>query len=102
MSVMAELQPTQAKDHEQRQNPYDSQTMLPYRELSRGAITSLALAVCSLLAVFFEALLPIPLIGLVVGLLAWRAIRRSPDEYTGRGIAVAGTVGCGLLLIGAT
>ncbi len=72
----------------------------PYQAVSKAAVVSLGLVFFSLLALVFPALLVLPAVGLVLGLLARRSLRRYPRELTGRGIAWVGTVGCGLLLVG--
>ena len=37
-------------------------------------------------------LLVLPLVGMVLGLVAWSTIRRYPQEYTGSRLAILGTV----------
>ena len=44
-------------------------------------------------------LVPLPLVGLLAGLMAWMKIRRSRDQLTGEGLAMVGTLGCGLMLV---
>ena len=96
MSMTAEMQ----KPHSEAE--YPSELIQPYRALSRGAVASLILAGASLLGLLFVSLLPLALIGFVIGLLSWRAIRRNPSEYTGEGLALAGSIMCLLLLVGGT
>jgi hypothetical protein len=72
----------------------------PYRAVSRAAILSLGLVFLSLLALLFPALLLLPAVGFLLGLLALRNVRRYPREMTGKGLAWMGTAGCGLLLVG--
>jgi hypothetical protein len=65
----------------------------PYRAMSSAAISSLVFAILGLLAgVFFWPGLGLCLIGALVGLSAYRQIRRYPEEYDGLKIAVAGIV----------
>lgn len=61
-----------------------------YRSLSVGAVMSLILGVISFPALFIAGLLFLPVLGLLSGLLALRRISRAPDEYSGKGLAVAG------------
>lgn len=81
---------------------YDAPDVQPYRSLSRSAVISVVLAVLSLLALLSPALLVLPIVGLVLGLSALSAIRRFPLEYTGRGLALTGTVVCGLIAVTGT
>lgn len=75
---------------------------LPYRALSRGAIISLVLAVLALpgLIPSFEPLLVFSLVGLLTAAFAYRTIRRYPNEYSGRGLAIGGITLNALLLFG--
>lgn len=75
---------------------------LPYRALSRGAIVSLVLAVLALpgLVPTFEPMLVLSLIGLITALFALRTIRRYPNEYSGRVLAIGGAMFNSLLLVG--
>jgi len=90
MSVTAEMQ----SDIEQSEQAY-----IPYRAISRGAVISLLLALVSLLCFLFFELLFVPIIGLVIGLLSWRAIRRSPLELTGKPFAVSGALLCAIIFV---
>ena len=47
------------------------------------------------------ALLMLPAVGLIAGWLALRSIRRFPDEFTGKMLAVTGVGLCGIVLVGA-
>lgn len=67
-----------------------------YRSISRGAIVSLALAFFTLLGFSFPSLLSFGLIGVVVGILAYRNIRKHPLELTGERVALAGAVASAL------
>jgi hypothetical protein len=81
---------------------------LQYRALPTGAILGLVLGVLSVLTVVagtssfqacaFVALIPI--VGATISLLSLAKIRRSPDLYTGRPIAMAGLVLSLVFLIG--
>jgi hypothetical protein len=81
---------------------FEDPEVQPYRSVSRSAIVSVVLGVLSLLSLFSPALLLLPVVGFVLGLTALSAIRRFPLEYTGRGLALAGTVLCGLVAVGST
>ncbi len=71
---------------------------LAYRALSSLAILAMVLGVASLMMIptalnSLEAsllLAPLPVVGLLVGLRAWRRIVQAPDELTGKPIAIVG------------
>lgn len=73
--------------------------LAPYRALSRSAVVSLVLAFISVLGYLFEPMLVVAAAGLVMGLIALQAIRRYPKEYTGREVAVIGTVLSGAIFV---
>src|SRR6478735_7662017 len=77
----------------------DDSELMPYRALSRSAVISLVLAFISLLGYLFEPMLVVAAAGFVMGLVALQAIRRYPQEYTGRSVAVAGTVLSGFIFV---
>ncbi len=87
--------------------PRGDKPVAGYHALSALAVSSLALGALSALAFVHHALAVIPLAAIVLGLLALRRIRRSPQELTGTrealaGIALAvvfGIVGAGVLFI---
>ncbi len=81
-------------------DPPEIDDLQPYRAISKAAVVSLLLVFASLLALIFPTLLVLPAIGLMLGLLARRNLRRYPREVTGRIPALLGTLGCGLLLVG--
>jgi hypothetical protein len=64
-----------------------------YRSLSGGAVVSVVLGVLSVVALLpdFWALKVIPLLGIVAGSTALVRIRRRPDEFSGRKLALVGT-----------
>ncbi|SMP38360.1 Protein of unknown function [Neorhodopirellula lusitana] len=74
----------------------------PYKAISRGAVVSivfLALALPGLMPTFAPMLvLAVP--GIIFAILALRAIKRYPDEFSGQGLAMAGLIGCSLLFVG--
>ncbi|MBX3423526.1 MAG: DUF3299 domain-containing protein [Pirellulaceae bacterium] len=61
-----------------------------YRSLSRAAVASAALAVLGLAAFVAVQMLLLPILGLICGLLGLKAIRRYPEELTGRPAALLG------------
>jgi hypothetical protein len=69
-------------------NPYLAEGEMSYRALSRGAVFALVLAVLSIPLAFSVAMLVVPLIATVIGLLALIKIRRYPDELTGAPVAM--------------
>ncbi len=70
-----------------------------YRSLSKAAVISVILAVCSLLFLLFRELLIVPVIGVLIGGYGLRQIIRRPEELSGRGVAWTGTIACLLILI---
>jgi hypothetical protein len=80
----------------------EGQDIQSYRAVSRAAIVSVVLGVISLLAIVFATLLVLPLIGLILGLVAFSTVRRYPAEYTGGNLAVAGILLCAGVLVGGT
>jgi hypothetical protein len=78
----------------------DAEQVFEYRPLSTAAIASVLLGVVSAVTflagnislLHFLMLCPIPMIGLVCGLIALKAIREMPDQLSGWQAAVAGTV----------
>jgi hypothetical protein len=71
-----------------------------YRSMSKMALCSLVMACLALTGLMFPALLSFALFGIVFGILAWRNLRRYPDELTGWTAATVGLVGSAVLLVG--
>ena len=71
-----------------------------YRSLSKAAVGSLLSMLVGLAGLMFPALLGLAALGIVLGIVAWRNLRRYPDELTGRTAATLGLVGSILLLVG--
>lgn len=88
---------SESLDHTQQNDDH----FMPYRAVSKAAVTSLVLALISVAAIFSASMLVIPFAGLVSGLIGLMQIRRYPKELTGRAVAVIGTIISGLLLFGA-
>lgn len=61
-----------------------------YRSLSPLAVAALLCGLLSVLVVFGAQMTAIPVIGIVLGRLALKRIRRAPDELSGIGFAQAG------------
>jgi hypothetical protein len=74
----------------------------PYRAISRAAIASVVFLVFALpgLVPTFEPMLIFALIAMLAAMLAIRAVRRFPDEYSGRAIAQFSLVASLLVLVG--
>lgn len=74
----------------------------PYKAVSRGAISSIiffVLALPGLLPTFWVMLvLAIP--GILFAAMALRSIAKYPEEFSGRSLAMAGLIGCSVLLLG--
>jgi hypothetical protein len=64
--------------------------LLPYRAVSRAAVASLVLGLLSALGLLTPFALVLPVLGVVLGLMALRSIRRYPAELTGRVMAWIG------------
>lgn len=63
-----------------------------YRRIEPLAVASLALGGLSFLPMFGWPMIPIPIAGMVCGLLALRQIANFPGEKTGHGMALSGLV----------
>ena len=85
----------QPDDADDQYNPADA-----YRALSTAAVASLVLGVLSILTLLDWWLGLIPFAGVILGIVALRNIRKQPEEYTGRGVAVVGIILAALFWIG--
>lgn len=97
MSV-TDVEPTYGEANDQD----DFGGLAPYRALSRAAVTSLVLAILSLGALLFPTLLILPMVGMVLGLVAIRSIKKYPDEWSGSTIAHLAVIACMVLLVAGT
>lgn len=70
---------------------YDDQVQ-PYRAVCKSAVLCLVLGLLSLSALLFSVLLPLPVAGIVLGLVARARLRRYPEELSGRPAVVLGMV----------
>ncbi len=68
-----------------------------YRAISTPAIASLALGVLSALAILDWWLLAVPVAAVALGIAGLKQVRRESDQYTGRGLAIAGIALAALL-----
>jgi hypothetical protein len=71
-----------------------------YRTLSRAAMLSPVLGLFGLAGLIFPSLLVLAVAGFALALIALGSIRRYPDEYTGKGVALFGLLFCGGLTFG--
>ncbi len=75
-----------------------------YRAVCKTAVVSFVISIPSVLAVLlavdFDILTIIPLLGFVLGLTAVLKIRKMPHELTGRSLAMVGMIVCGLEFAG--
>ena len=78
------------------------ESVASYKSVSKAAIFSLGLGVMSLAGLLFPGLLALALVGLVLGLVSLRNLRRYPDEVTGFPVAIAGVVLCAATFVGGT
>lgn len=65
---------------------------ISYRALSRGAVFSLVLSLLAIPLALEPAMLVIALLASVIGLIAYRRIRRFPDELSGGKAAMGGAI----------
>ncbi|QDT08093.1 DUF3299 domain-containing protein [Planctomycetes bacterium K23_9] len=74
----------------------------PYRAISRAAIASVVFTVFALpgLVPTFEPMLFLAVIAIVAALVAMRAVKRYPDEYSGRAIALFSLIASLAILVG--
>jgi hypothetical protein len=79
----------------------DYEEFVSYRSLSRPAVASLVLVVVSPAALLFPSLIVLPIVGIVLGLVAIRSIKKYPEEWSGLRIAHAGVIGCMVLAVSA-
>ena len=74
----------------------------PYRAISRAAIASVIFTFLALPGMIptFEPVLVLTLVAVVAALVGLRAVKRYPDEYSGKALAMFGLIASLLLLIG--
>ncbi|MFM8253553.1 MAG: DUF3299 domain-containing protein [Planctomycetota bacterium] len=73
-----------------------------YQAVSKAAVLSFAFAAVGLFAFLIPALLFLPLLGLIFGMIGLSNLRRYPDELTGKKSAIVGLLLSVIGLIGAT
>jgi hypothetical protein len=69
-----------------------------YRRLSTAAVSSVVVAVLSPLALLDWSMAIVPLLGIGLGVFAWRQVRRNMDNLAGAGLAQLGLAGSTLML----
>ena len=74
----------------------------PYRAISRGAIASVVFFVMALPGIMptFAPMLALGIPGIIFAVFGLRGIRRYPDEFSGKGLAMFGLVACATLFVG--
>ena len=72
----------------------------PYRAVSKSAVSCLVVGLLSFTALMGPALLPLPAVGILLGLVALGKLRRYPAELSGRPAALIGLALCIVLLVG--
>jgi hypothetical protein len=72
-----------------------------YRAIAGTAIAAAVTAALSPLAFLDWSLLVVPILGVVLGVLAYRTISRRPDEFTGRPLAIGAVVLAAVSLVAA-
>ena len=75
-----------------------AQEQFSYRPVPATAPVAFVLGLVSLLALLTEMILPLTIIGAVIGFLAVRRIRDFPNEYSGLWLAQSGMVLCVALI----
>lgn len=80
----------------------DDAVDFPYRAVSRAAIASLIFAALALpgLLQTFAPMLVLTIVGILAGIVGWRATTRYENEFSGKSLAVAGITLNSLLLVG--
>ena len=63
-----------------------------YQSVCKSAVTSVIFGVLGLSAFLAQAFVLLPIIGVIFGILALKAIRQYPDELVGRGAAKVGLI----------
>ena len=76
-----------------------SDDIRPYRAVSKAAVICFVFGFLSLTAWLTPALLFLPVVGVMAGFAGLAAIRRYPDELTGRVAALIGIILSGIMLI---
>ena len=97
MSAVAEP----AVDYETAPQDAAGESEFPYRSVSRTAVLALVLGLLSGLSLWFVSLTVLAVVGLVLGISSFRAIRRFPEELTGSGMAITGAVLSAVFLVAA-
>lgn len=74
----------------------------PYKAISRGAVIAIVMAVIAIPGMIpeFAPLLALCILGVIAAIFALRSIRRYPEEFSGRGLALTGLIVNALLLCG--
>ncbi|MBB3206978.1 hypothetical protein FHS27_002792 [Rhodopirellula rubra] len=74
----------------------------PYRAISRGAIWSLVFFLVALVGIVptFAPMLILAVPGMVFAAFGLRGIKRYPEEFSGKGLAMFGLIACSILFIG--
>jgi hypothetical protein len=80
----------------------DSEFDRSYRSLSKTALMCFVFAIFSLAALIVPQFIVLPVIGLILGVFAWRNFRRFPQELLGKPFMVIGSSASLILLVGST
>jgi hypothetical protein len=95
-------QPAPARTPSPRALPQfgEREPVMIYRAVSRMAVASCVLGLMSFAVILSSVLMPLPLVGLLCGMLALWKIRARSDELTGETLALAGVALSTLCLAG--
>ncbi len=97
---------TQLSDMEMEHDQFEAQyepedaPFEAYRSFSKAAVISLVAMLLGLTSLLLPAMLVLPLVAVIAGLVSQRNLRTYPEELTGRKTAWLGTVGGLMLLVG--
>lgn len=87
------------------ENPYKQEARVgfsqeeAYKSVCKSAVTSVIFGVLGLTAFLTQAFVVLPLLGVIFGLLALKALRDYPDELVGKGAARFGLILSGVCLV---
>ena len=103
MSIETELEPNQVTSTTSGLSSVGTDAVdFPYKAISRGAVIAIVMGVMAIPGMIaeFAPLLALCILGLIAAIFGLRSIRRYPEEFSGRGLALAGLALNAVLLCG--